>query len=55
MKPQVFAIIGTIITKRSSLAFLRTIFYRGFRVRAFATLYILIAMWPLGLAFMLTS
>ena len=52
---QVFLIIGTIIIKRSSSVVVRTIFCRGFRVRASATLYNLITTWPLDLAFMLTS
>ena len=55
MKRQVFLIIGTIIKKRNSSVVVRTIFCRGFRVRASDTLYNLITMWPLHLAFMLTS
>ena len=54
MKRQVFPVIGTIIIKCSSSVVV-TIFCRGFRVRASATLYNLITMWPLDLAFMLTS
>ena len=55
MKRQVFPVIGTIIIKCSSSVVVRTIFCPGFRVRASATLYNLITMWPLDLAFMLTS
>ena len=56
MKRQVFPIIGTIITKRSSAAFVITIFCRCYRVRVFHFIQlILIAMWFLDLAFMLTS
>ena len=55
MKRQVFPIIGTIITKRSSSEVVRTVFCRSFGVCASATLYNLIAIWPLDLAFMVTS
>jgi len=48
MKRQVFLIIGTIIIKRNSSVVVRIIFCRGFRVRASATLYNLITMWPSG-------
>ena len=54
MKRQVFPIIETIITKRSSAAFVRTIFCRCCRVRVFHFIQlILIAMWLLDLVFML--
>ena len=55
MKRQVFPVIGTNIIKRSSSVAVRTIFCRGFRVHASVTLYNLLTMWPLDLAFMLTS
>lgn len=42
MKRQFFLIIGTIIKKRNSSVVVRTIFCRGFRVRASDTLYNLI-------------
>ena len=52
MKSQVFPIIGTIITKRSSAAFMRTIFFLIVGC-ASSNLYNLIAMWLFDLAFML--
>ena len=55
LKRHVFAVIGTIITKRSSVAFVAIIFFVVGVGCASATLYNLIAMWPLGLDFMLTS
>ena len=55
MKRQVFSIIGTIITLTQPRSICESYVFVIVVARASAILYNLVAMWPLGLAFMFTS